>query len=54
MERLHSDEVRGNIGNRLRLRKALERMKEIAQQGPALVVPGSGPGTENEEKDATG
>ena len=54
LERLHSDEVRGNLGNRVRLRKAVERMKEIAQQGPALAVPGAGAVNENEEKDATG
>ena len=58
IERLHSDEVRTNIGNRVRLRKALERMKEIAQQGPALVAVGSESSienaNENEEKDATG
>ena len=38
LERLHSDEVRSNIENRLKLQKALERMKEIALQGPELVV----------------
>ena len=54
LERLHSEEVRINIGNRVRLRKAVERMKEIAQQGPALVVSGGGAANENEEKDATG
>ena len=54
LERLHSDEVRVNIGNRVRLKKAVERMKEIAQQGPALVVSGGGAVNENEEKDATG
>ena len=54
LERLHSDEVRGNLGNRIRLRKAVERMKEIAQQGPALAVSGAGAVNENEEKDATG
>lgn len=54
LERLHSDEVRVNIGNRIRLRKAVERMKEIAQQGPVLEVPGGGAVNENEEKDATG
>ena len=42
LERLHSDEVRVNLGNRIRLRKAVERMKEIARQGSALAV--SGPG----------
>lgn len=54
LERLHSEEVRVNIGNRVRLRKAVERMKEIAQQGPALLVSGGGAVNENEEKDATG
>ncbi len=58
IQRLHSDEVRSNIGNRIRLRKALDRMKEIAQQGPALVAAGSESSienaNENEEKDATG
>ena len=54
LERLHSDEVRVNIGNRVRLKKAVDRMKEIAQQGPALVVSGGGAVNENEEKDATG
>lgn len=54
LERLRSDEVRGNLGNRIRLRKAVERMKEIAQQGPALAVSGAGTVNENEEKDATG
>ena len=54
LERLHSDEVRVNIGNRVRLRKAVERMKEIAQQGPALAVSGGGTVNENEEKDASG
>ncbi len=58
IQRLHSDEVRTNIGNRLRLRKALERMKEIAQRGPTPVAVGSGASiekaNENEEKDATG
>ena len=57
IQRLRSDEVRSNIGNRIRLRKALDRMKEIAQQGPVLVVAGSESSienaNENEEKDAT-
>ena len=54
LERLHSDEVRVSLGNRIRLRKAVERMKEIAQQGPALQVSGAGAVNENEEKDETG